>query len=73
MINFFLSFQKRFGLWPKKNRFDVAANFFSNNQHVKTSLIILKVSAVCTVQQYPNVIVSWGLSREKMAHEQKDR
>jgi len=34
----------------------VATDFFNNNQHVKISLITLKVSAVCTVQQYPNVI-----------------
>jgi len=26
-----------------------------NNQHVKISLITLKVSPVCTVQHYPNV------------------
>jgi len=34
----------------------VNINFFNNNQHVKISLITLKVSAVCTVQKYPNVI-----------------
>ena len=38
----------------EKQAFDVATNFFNNNQHVKTSLITLKVSAVCTVQQHPN-------------------
>jgi len=26
------------------------------NCYVKNSLIILKVSAICTVQQYPNII-----------------
>jgi len=28
---------------------------FYNNQHVKISLILLKVSAIFTVQQYPSV------------------
>jgi len=31
-------------------------NYFNNNQHVKIFLTTLKVSAVCTVQQYPNVM-----------------
>jgi len=35
----------------KKKRLDVVIIFFNNNQHVKISLITLKVSAVCTVQQ----------------------
>jgi len=30
------------------------------NCYVKISLINLKVSAICKVQQYPNVKVSWG-------------
>ena len=34
----------------------MATNFSNNSQHVKISLITLKVSAVCTVQQYHNVI-----------------
>ena len=33
----------------------MAPNSFNNNQHVKISLITLKVSAVCTVQQCSNV------------------
>jgi len=51
-------------------------NSFINNQHVKISLMTLKVSAVCTVQQCPNVIKfheeNWGLSLEKVVHQQKD-
>jgi len=34
----------------------VTTNFFNNNQYVKISLVTLKVSAVCAVQQYHNVI-----------------
>ena len=37
-------------------RLNMATNSFNNNQHVKISLITWKVSAVCTVQQSPNVI-----------------
>jgi len=38
-------------LLQKKKRLDVAINFLNKNQHAKISLITLKVSAVCTVQQ----------------------
>ena len=34
----------------------MTTNVFNHNQHVKISLITLKVSAVYTVQQYPKVI-----------------
>ena len=61
----------------KNKRFDVATNFLNNNQHVKVSLITLKVSAVWTVQQYPNVIkfhgAKLGLSYTKVVHEKKDK
>ena len=51
--------------------------FFNNSQHVKISLITLKVSAVCTVHHTlilqsftrPN----WGLSLKKAVHKQKEK
>jgi len=58
-------------------QFDVATNFSKNNQHVKISLITLKVSAACTVQQCSNVIkfheAILGLFQNKVVHEQKDK
>jgi len=55
----------------------MATNFFNNSQHVNISLITLKVSAVCTVQDYPNVIkfheAKLRLSQNKVVHEQKDK
>jgi len=44
----------------KNKQFEVATNFFDNNQHVKFSLITLTASAVWTIQQYPNVIKFHG-------------
>jgi len=48
---------------------------WGTNCYVKISLINLKVSAICKVQQYPNAIkfmmANWGLS-EKIVHEKID-